>query len=81
MKHAYVVTENIPEVEGLPNIRDHDASIYFRVQEQSLCMGGYETNPILLEKVWSIYTRGPVGLSFMGSEFNPWPHLYLFSSY
>ncbi|KDR18080.1 Sarcosine dehydrogenase, mitochondrial, partial [Zootermopsis nevadensis] len=51
MKHAYVVTENIPEVQGLPNIRDHDASIYFRVQEQSLCMGGYESNPILLEKV------------------------------
>ncbi|KAJ4441685.1 hypothetical protein ANN_11543, partial [Periplaneta americana] len=51
MKHAYVVTESIPEVEGLPNIRDHDSSIYFRVQGQSLCMGGYETNPILLEKV------------------------------
>jgi sarcosine dehydrogenase len=62
MKHAYVVTENIPEVQGLPNIRDHDASIYFRVQEQSLCMGGYETNPILLEKVCSIYMKGSVGL-------------------
>ncbi|KAJ9576455.1 hypothetical protein L9F63_006668, partial [Diploptera punctata] len=51
MKHAYVITEPIPEVEGLPNIREHDASIYFRVQGQSLCMGGYETNPIVLEKV------------------------------
>lgn len=51
MRHAYVVTESIPEVRGLPNIRDHDASIYFRVQDQSLCMGGYETNPIVLEKV------------------------------
>ena len=51
MKHAYVITEPIPEVQGLPNIRDHDASIYFRVQGQSLCMGGYETNPIVMEKV------------------------------
>jgi len=54
MRHAYVVTESIPEVRGLPNIRDHDASIYFRVQDQSLCMGGYETNPIVLEKVKSL---------------------------
>ena len=51
MKHAYVITEPIPEVEGLPNLRDHDASIYFRVQGQSLCMGGYETNPIVMDKV------------------------------
>lgn len=65
MKHAYVETENIPEVQGLPNIRDHDASIYFRVQEQSLCMGGYETNPIVLEKVSNTYVRSFSSVNLM----------------
>jgi sarcosine dehydrogenase len=65
MKHAYVETENIPEVQGLPNIRDHDASIYFRVQEQSLCMGGYETNPIVLEKVSDTYVRSFSSVNLM----------------
>ncbi|XP_066993512.2 sarcosine dehydrogenase, mitochondrial isoform X2 [Anabrus simplex] len=51
MKHAYVVTESVPGVRGLPNIRDHDASVYFRIQGDSLCVGGYEPNPILLDKV------------------------------
>lgn len=51
MRHAYVVSETIPGVQGLPNVRDHDYSMYFRIQGQSICMGGYENNPILLEKV------------------------------
>jgi sarcosine dehydrogenase len=51
MKHAYIVSESVPEVHGLPNIRDHDASTYFRIQGESICMGGYEYNPILLDKV------------------------------
>ncbi|GLH06647.1 uncharacterized protein GBIM_12121 [Gryllus bimaculatus] len=53
MKHAYVVTESIPGVRGLPNVRDHDASTYFRIQGDSLCMGGYEPNPIILDNVAS----------------------------
>lgn len=32
MKHSYVVSEPIAGVHGLPNLRDHDASIVFRVQ-------------------------------------------------
>ncbi|PSN29571.1 hypothetical protein C0J52_25788 [Blattella germanica] len=51
MKHAYIVSESVPEVRGLPNIRDHDASTYFRIQGESICMGGYEYNPILLDQV------------------------------
>ncbi|KAH8277859.1 hypothetical protein KR018_008772 [Drosophila ironensis] len=51
MKHAYIVSESIPGVRGLPNIRDHDYSTYFRIQGDAICMGGYEPNPILLEPV------------------------------
>lgn len=52
MKHAYVVTEPIPGVEQqLPNIRDPDPSLYFRIQGNSIAMGVYERNPILLESV------------------------------
>mmetsp|Transcript_50342 Transcript_50342/g.108458 ORF Transcript_50342/g.108458 Transcript_50342/m.108458 type:complete len:906 (-) Transcript_50342:62-2779(-) len=46
MKHAYIVTEAIPGVHpGLPNLRDHDLSIYFKTQGDSLALGGYEQNP------------------------------------
>lgn len=43
MKHAYIVTEPM-NVQGLPNIRDPDRSIYFRVQGGTLSIGGYESN-------------------------------------
>lgn len=46
MKHAYIVTESIDGVHpGLPNMRDHDLSIYFKTQGDSLALGGYEQNP------------------------------------
>ncbi|XP_067632907.1 sarcosine dehydrogenase, mitochondrial isoform X2 [Eurosta solidaginis] len=51
MKHSYIVSESIPGVRGLPNIRDHDYSTYFRIQGDAICMGGYEPNPVLLENV------------------------------
>jgi sarcosine dehydrogenase len=52
MKHAYVVTEEVPGgVRTLPNVRDHDSSVYFRVQGDALCVGGYEPNPIILDTV------------------------------
>lgn len=50
MKHAYIVTEPM-EVRGLPNIRDADLSIYFRVQGGTMSIGGYEPNPIILKSV------------------------------
>lgn len=32
MRHAYVISETIKEVQGMPNVRDHDFSLYFRIQ-------------------------------------------------
>ncbi|XP_030387177.1 sarcosine dehydrogenase, mitochondrial [Scaptodrosophila lebanonensis] len=58
MKHAYIVSESIPGVRGLPNIRDHDYSTYFRIQGDAICMGGYEPNPILLDPVASDFHFG-----------------------
>lgn len=55
MKHAYIVTEPM-NVQGLPNIRDPDRSIYIRVQGGTLSIGGYESNPIILKLVSYIYT-------------------------
>lgn len=70
MKHAYIVTEPLTSnVRGLPNIRDHDLSLYFRIQGDAICIGGYEPNPVLLETIsndfnfslydldWSIFER------------------------
>lgn len=51
MKHSYIVTESIKGIRGLPNIRDHDASIALRIQGESVCLGGYEKNPIILDRV------------------------------
>ena len=46
MKHAMVITEGIPGMHGgLPNVRDHDLSIYLKTQGDAMCIGGYETNP------------------------------------
>lgn len=51
MKHSYVVTDTIQNIHKWPNIRDHDLSIYFRVQGQSLIIGGYESNPTIVNDV------------------------------
>lgn len=49
MKHSYVVTDTIRNINKWPNIRDHNLSIYFRVQGQSLIIGGYESNPTVTD--------------------------------
>lgn len=36
---------------GKPNVRDHDASIVFRIQGSSVYLGGYEKNPAILDHV------------------------------
>lgn len=51
MRHAYIVSQPIEGIRGMPNVRDHDASIYFRIQGEAILMGGYEPNPILLDRV------------------------------
>lgn len=57
MRHAYVVSEEMG-VRGLPNVRDHDWSLYFRVQGDSLCVGGYESNPDMLTDVSPEFSFG-----------------------
>lgn len=51
LKHAYVVTESMPDVEGLPNIRDGDSSIYIRINKDNMFVGGFENNPVILNQV------------------------------
>ncbi|CAL8387233.1 unnamed protein product [Boreogadus saida] len=51
MHHAYVVTERIEGIQNMPNVRDHDASVYLRLQGDALSVGGYEQNPIFWDKV------------------------------
>ncbi|XP_029024768.1 sarcosine dehydrogenase, mitochondrial [Betta splendens] len=51
MHHAYVVTERIEGIQNMPNVRDHDASVYLRLQGDALSVGGYEHNPIFWDQV------------------------------
>lgn len=48
---AYVVTEKIEGISGMPNVRDHDSSIYFKLQGDALSVGGYENDPIFIDQV------------------------------
>uniref|UniRef100_A0A6I8NGA3 Sarcosine dehydrogenase, mitochondrial n=1 Tax=Ornithorhynchus anatinus TaxID=9258 RepID=A0A6I8NGA3_ORNAN len=69
MHHAYVVTERIDGIQNMPNVRDHDASVYLRLQGDALSVGGYESNPVFWEEVsdkfafglfdldWDIFTQ------------------------
>ncbi|MGH0119537.1 UNVERIFIED_CONTAM: hypothetical protein FKN15_006029 [Acipenser sinensis] len=50
MHHAYVVTERIEGIQNMPNVRDHDASVYLRLQGDALSVGGYESNPIFWDE-------------------------------
>lgn len=68
MKHSYIVSEPIKGIRGLPNIRDHDASIAFRIQGESIYLGGYEKNPILLDNVERDFSFGLYDLDW--STFN-----------
>ncbi|KAK5643150.1 hypothetical protein RI129_006995 [Pyrocoelia pectoralis] len=58
IKHAYVITESIPLAKGTPNIRDHDASIYYRTQGDTLYVGGYEMNPDIMNEVQQDFAFG-----------------------
>jgi dimethylglycine dehydrogenase len=48
MKHHYLVTDNLPEVEALdqepPVVRDPRASCYYRQEQQGILIGPYERN-------------------------------------
>lgn len=65
MKHAYVISETMENIHQMvPNIRDHDYSIYLRIQGKSICMGGYENNPVLLDKIPSDFHFGLYDLDY-----------------
>lgn len=55
MKHSYVVTESMPSVQGLPNVRDGDASIYIRINNNHMFVGGFESNPVILDEVKKLF--------------------------
>ena len=55
MYHAYVVTERIEGIQNMPNVRDHDASVYLRLQGDGLSVGGYEPNPIFWDEVGFLF--------------------------
>nr|XP_028570537.1 sarcosine dehydrogenase, mitochondrial isoform X2 [Podarcis muralis] len=58
MHHAYVVTERIEGIQNMPNVRDHDTSVYLRLQGDALSVGGYESNPIFWEEVLDKFAFG-----------------------
>ncbi|XP_072604321.1 sarcosine dehydrogenase, mitochondrial isoform X1 [Vulpes vulpes] len=43
---------------NMPNVRDHDASVYLRLQGDALSVGGYEANPIFWEEVSDKFAFG-----------------------
>lgn len=51
MRHAYVVTEHIDGIRNCPNVRDHDLSLYLKLQGDGLSIGGYEYNPMFIDDV------------------------------
>ena len=51
MYHAYIVTERIEGIQNMPNVRDHDASVYLKLQGDGLSVGGYESNPVFWDEV------------------------------
>ena len=54
MYHAYIVTERIEGIQNMPNVRDHDASVYLKLQGDGLSVGGYENNPTFWDEVRAI---------------------------
>ncbi|XP_052037900.1 sarcosine dehydrogenase, mitochondrial [Apodemus sylvaticus] len=58
MHHAYIVTERIEGIQNMPNVRDHDASVYLRLQGDALSVGGYEANPIFWDEVSDKFAFG-----------------------
>uniref|UniRef100_A0A670YMR8 Sarcosine dehydrogenase, mitochondrial n=1 Tax=Pseudonaja textilis TaxID=8673 RepID=A0A670YMR8_PSETE len=64
MHHAYVVTEKIQGIQNMPNVRDHDASVYLRLQGDALSVGGYESNPIFCEEALDNFAFGLFNLDW-----------------
>lgn len=80
-KHAYVVMDGTPEVRNSPNIRDHDVALYIKIQGESCNVGGYETNPIMLDQVrhfvpYIHFPRVDITFSYRVYAFEIWFYLW-----
>lgn len=49
--HTLILTFELSPLQNMPNVRDHDASVYLRLQGDALSVGGYEQNPIFWDEV------------------------------
>uniref|UniRef100_UPI00358DEC94 sarcosine dehydrogenase, mitochondrial n=1 Tax=Myxine glutinosa TaxID=7769 RepID=UPI00358DEC94 len=58
IRHAYVITDRIEGIQNMPNVRDHDASVYLRLQGDALSVGGYESNPIFIDELSDDFSFG-----------------------
>lgn len=61
----------LPFLQNMPNVRDHDASVYLRLQGDALSVGGYESNPIFWEEVSGAgrFFQGGNEAGFQGTHF------------
>lgn len=59
-RHGYVVTQRIPGIENMPNARDYNASCYLKLQGDGLTIGGFEENPVPIDKVRYMATGLPL---------------------
>lgn len=55
-------------LQNMPNVRDHDASVYLRLQGDALSVGGYETNPIFWEEVRHLGLRAGRGAASQSGD-------------
>ena len=51
-------------IENMPNIRDHDASVYLKLQGDALHIGGYEVNPCFWDTVDKKFDFGLFDLDY-----------------
>ena len=71
MKHAFVLTESIEGMHGmLPNVRDHDLSIYLKTQGDSMYVPHCLVTPLMPTLIECCSALG-------GYEQNPefWPEV------
>lgn len=47
----YIITEPVPGVQDKPDTRDFSGRNYLRVTGNALKVGGFEANPVFVEKV------------------------------
>ena len=50
-EHAYIVSDIIPDLGVVPNLRVPDDAIYTKIQNQTLYLGAFEANPTWWEPV------------------------------